>query len=164
MSTVSRLVTRIRATATCAAAPPAGAPTLRLSDVLPPDLAEFYALCGGASLFVDSTWPMRVVSAQELVRANPVVVGVDSPDDISDHWYIVARGGLELVTIDCSPERLGRCHDSFWDRHGVAGSCAVVALSFTELLERLLDSRGEDLGWLVAGTAGHGDAYDQAGR
>jgi len=63
------------------------------------------------------------------------------------------------VTIDCSPTRLGRCQDGFWDRHAVAGSCPLVALSFAELLERLVEGRGERWYWL-RDDPGYGDAYD----
>jgi hypothetical protein len=52
-----------------------------------------------------------------LVRSNPEILGTECPDDISDTWYIVARGGPEeAISIDCSRDRLGRCYDSFWDR------------------------------------------------
>lgn len=56
-----------------------------------------------------------------------------------------------MVTIDCSADRLGRCYDSFWDSHGVAGSCSIVALSFTDLLQRLLDNNGDYWYWLGDG-------------
>lgn len=104
---------------------------------------------------------MSIVAANGLVGANSEIVGSECPEDVSDSWYIVARGGREeAISIDLHPDRLGRCYDSFWDRHGVAGSCAVVALSFGELLGRLLDAEGEYLYWLVNGGVNYGDAYD----
>ena len=45
------------------------------------------------------------------------------------------------ITIDLYKEKNGRCYDSFWDRHGVVGECSVIAISFTELIERLLEAR-----------------------
>jgi hypothetical protein len=157
---MQRLLDRIGRTRDCTVVGPRGQPILRNGDRLPEDLAEFYRLAGGVSLFEHSTYPIRVVGPEDLARANLEIVGTDCPDDISDSWYIVARGGREeAITIDCSSERNGRCHDSFWDRHGVAGDCRVVALSFTELLERLFDSGGGYWYWLASDAPSYGDAY-----
>ena len=52
-------------------------------------------------------------------------------------------------------------YDSFWDRHGVVGECAVVARSFTELLSNLFYNQGDDYPyWLEADFEYIGDAYD----
>lgn len=105
---------------------------------------------------------MEVVAPTELVRANPVILGEEHPDDPTDTWYIVARGGAEeAITIDLSESRNGRCHDSFWDRHGLAGDCPIVARSFNELLEHLLSNAGRYWYWLDDGFEGYGDAYDR---
>ena len=104
---------------------------------------------------------MRIVHPDEFVPANPVIAGSEEPDDISASWYIVARGGNEeIITIDCAPDRLGRCYDSFWARHAIAGSCRVVALSFTELVRRLYAASGKHWYWLSEGAPDHGDAYE----
>ncbi len=162
MTEIQRLLSNIGRTRDCKMAAPRGQPVLRVGDRLPEDLAEFYRLAGGTALFEHGMYPIRVVGPEELVRANPEIVGADCPDDISDAWYIVARGGREeAITIDCCAGRLGRCYDSFWDRHGVAGDCRIVALSFTELLQRLLDGEGGYWYWLGIGGPGYGDAYDE---
>ena len=162
MSEMQRLLERIGRTHDCTVAIPGGQPVLRERDSLPDDLAEFYRLVGGVSLFEHGSYPIRVVGPEGLARANPEIVGTDCPDDISDSWYIVARGGREeAITIDCSPGRLGRCYDSFWDRHGVAGDCRVVALSFTELLQRLFDNGGGYWYWLADKAPHYGDAYGE---
>jgi hypothetical protein len=130
--------------------------------MLPEDLEEFYSVCGGVRLFDDMEYPIRIVGPAELTRTNPEIVGEECPEDITDSWYIVARGGTEeALSIDCSSERSGRCCDSFWDRHGVAGDCRVVALSFTELLARLVAAGGSYWYWLAPGGSGYGDAYDR---
>lgn len=64
------------------------------------------------------------------------------------------------MSIDCAAGRLGRCYDSSWDRHGVVGECTVVALSFTELLQRLLNAQGTRWYWLTSEAPAYGDAYD----
>jgi hypothetical protein len=160
MTELQDILRKIRGTRGCEVLPPRGLPVLREGDRLPDDLLEFYSICGGVRLFEQSTYPIRIVEPEELVRSNPEIVGTECPDDISDTWYIVARGGREeAISIDCSPNRLGRCYDSFWDRHGVAGDCVIVALSFTELLRRLLSNGGGYWYWLVDGGPGYGDAY-----
>lgn len=109
---------------------------------------------------------MHVVGPSAFVRANPAIVGAEQPDDISDTWYVVARGGSgEALTIDChSGTRNGRCHDSFWDRHGVAGSCPIIACSFTELVEQLMRAQGRRWFWLEGAAGTYADAYDDAKR
>lgn len=162
MTELERAIEQIRRTEGCEVWPPRGQPTLRSADSVPEDLADFYRLCGGVHLFRHSSYPFKIVGPEEFVRTNPEIVGMDCPDDISDSWYIVGRGGREeVVSIDCAIARLGRCYDSFWDRHGVAGDCRVVAKSFTELIRRLLDNRGGYWYWLVEGGVGYGDAYDE---
>ena len=57
-------------------------------------------------------------------------------------------------------ERLGKCYDSFWDRHGVVGECGIVALNFTELVSQLYSNQGKNLFWLDDNFNYIGDAYD----
>lgn len=159
MSKLEAIVARIRDSDECRVLEPAGIPRLREGDELPAELSAFYALTGGVVLFSTSLHPVIVSVPHEFVRSNPAIVDCECPEDMSDFWYIVARCGQEVVSIDCGSERLGRCYDSFWDRHGVPGSCAVIALSFAELLERLFASNGQEPYWLTA-DVGYGDAYD----
>jgi hypothetical protein len=160
MTELQRLLAKIAHTEDCTIAPPRGLPRLRPSERLPTDLVELYSACGGITLFASAAYPVRIVSPQELVRSNLEIVGAECPDDISDRWYIVARGGPEeAISIDCDARRLGRCYDSFWDSHGVAGETPIIALSFTELLSRLLDGRGTHWYWLANDAMCYGDAY-----
>lgn len=165
MTDIEQLLDQIDRTHGCTVLAPRGQPVLREGDRLPDDLAEFYRRAGGVSLFAHSTYPIRVVGPEALARSNPEIVGSECPDDISDFWYIVARAGREeAITIDCSSsERIGRCYDSFWDRHGVAGDCRVVALSFTELLQRLFGNGGAYWYWLADDAPDYGDAYRYGG-
>ena len=128
---------------------------------MPDDVREFYRVAGGAVLFPGSNYDYSIVGPEEVCPANPVL-GVDSEDgDISDAWYIIAvDSGGEHLTIDFDSARLGRCYDSFHETHGVTGSMPIVARSFTELLQRLLDNRGEYPYWLRDDFASMGDAYD----
>lgn len=155
------LIDRIAATPGCHVFEPSGQPHLEPGHRLPDDLREFHRRCGGADLFVDADFTAHISAPTELVLANPVIVGQRVTDDISDSWYIVGRGGgSEFLSIDLHPDRRGVCYDSFFEVHGVPGSCAIVARSFTDLLERLLDAQGGHWYWLEPDFEGLGDAYD----
>jgi len=137
---------------------PPGVPTVDL--ILPADVSDFYSLCGGARLFLTADYRIDIVTPGDFVRANPVIRGTDGTRDISDDWYIIARCGEQYITIDLNQARLGRCYDSNWDCHAVAGSCAVIALNFESLLRQLMASRGSYWYWLENDFTSLGDAYD----
>ncbi len=59
-------------------------------------------------------------------------------DDISWSWYVIAiTDNGDHFSIDLSPERLGRCYDSFHETHALRGDTDVVAHTFTDFLERI---------------------------
>lgn len=84
-------------------------------------------------------------------------------NDRSSSWYIIGdyENG-DYVSIDFSREKAGWCYDSSFGGHGVAGSCEIVAKSFTEFLQHcLLDSnKGEYVYWEHPNFISLGDAYD----
>jgi antitoxin YokJ len=149
----------------CAVAKPSRQPTIAHHHRLPADVVEFYELCGGIGLFETSQYPLRIVSADRFRPANLEIVGEYIADDISEAWYIVGEGRSgEYVTIDLSEDRNGRCHDSYVDRHAVAGSCPIIATSLTQLLTQLLAAasvgNGGPMFWLAENFIPTGDAYD----
>lgn len=156
------VLSQIKAEPDCSVLPLACLPHVKAEHVLPDDLLEFYRLCGGVRLFDSSDYPYRICSPDELVPANPVLIGEEWEGEISSSWYIVAwDGNGDALTIDLHPQRLGRCYDSFWDRHVIIGDSAIIALSFQELLTRLLEGRGEHPWWLHSDWVSYGDAYDE---
>lgn len=154
---IATLIAQLRVTEGCEVYPPTDLPA---NASLPADLKEFYRLAGGAVLFAEAEYTIEVVPPEQLLRANPLIVGDDHPEDISHEWFVVARAGGQYITIDLSPSRCGRCYDSFWDSHGVAGSCRVISLSFESLLAQLLQNRGGYWFWLRDDFVDLGDAYD----
>lgn len=158
---MSHLIRSLRTAPEFDVLPPQAQPRVTGGHVLPADLATFYSLCGGITLYRDAEYPIAVVPANQFVPANPVIVGDLCEYDITSTWYILARDGNgEYLTIDLSPERNGRCYDSFYERHGVRGSCPIIATSFTDLLERLIANRGGHYHWLRSDFMTLGDAYD----
>lgn len=152
------LVEQLRTRNDCQVRPPAGIPSVDLP--LPPDVEEFYRLSGGVTLFAEADYAITIVSPDEFVRANPVIVGEEAVYDISYDWFVVAKAGEQYITIDLNKSRSGRCYDSFWDRHGIAGESQVVATCFERLLEQLVEGRGAYWYWLQNDFQSLGDAYD----
>jgi hypothetical protein len=124
---------------------------------LPGDLRAFYEPCGGLELGSG----IGIVAPDRFLPINEVVLGEQYDDDPSASWCLVAEADesdtAERFSIDLGAGRRGRVYDSFWDRHGVAGSMDVVADSYTSFLARLA---AEGLSWTAEGFALLGDAYD----
>jgi hypothetical protein len=160
--TIKQLVTKIKTLPDCIVYPSKGLPSIEESYTIPDDIREFYELCGGVSLFTSAESVANIVPPDEFIPANPVIVGERCEEDITADWYIIANDGNgDYLTIDLNKNRIGRCYDSFWDRHGIVGECAIIATSFTDLLERLVDNKGQRWYWLRDGFNSLGDAYDE---
>lgn len=128
---------------------------------LPPDVRRFYELCGGVFLFEGKAYTCEIVPSEKFTLSNPVIIGESAEEDISSHWYIIGHDGNgDYISIDLHQDRLGKCYDSFWDRHGIVGDCPIVANSFTELLNQLVQNNGEQWYWLKEDFESLGDAYD----
>lgn len=129
------------------------------------------ALCGGATLYDRSEYAVDIVGPQEFILANPAIfldvfgkpseMDMRKKENISWSWYIVGKGNSgEYIVIDLDEARLGRCYYSFWDRHAMKGYSPIIAVSFTDLLQRLIENKGERWYWEQPGFKSLGDAYD----
>jgi len=163
------LIDIIQKTKGCILRPPSKIPQIREGHVLPEDVLIFYQLCGGGVLFEESAYTFHIVSPEEFLLANPVIFVMPeeeffpaTEDEISWSWYILGEGemGNEYITIDLAPPRLGRCYYSFWDRYAMQGYSPVIALSFTNLLIRMLETQGREWYWEKSDFISLGDAYD----
>ncbi|GGG70428.1 SMI1/KNR4 family protein [Paenibacillus radicis (ex Gao et al. 2016)] len=160
MKNIEALIQQISSLSNCRINRPNGIPVTE-SYNLPADLKRFYELCGGMILFDNKDYSIHIVSPEEFISSNPVIVGEQVEEDISSHWFIIAHDGNgDYLSIDLHPKRVGKCYDSFWDRHGVVGDCPVVARSFNELLNDLVQNNGERWYWLKEDFESLGDAYD----
>lgn len=159
---ITEILVLLRGLDDCVVLPPAGEPNVLTPLALPSDVLNFYKLCGGVTLWEDSPYGLVIVPPNEFVPANPVIVGTPCPDDITSTWYILARDrNRNHITIDCAEARMGRCYDSSFDRHGIIGSCPIIAFSFEDFLRQVLASKGEYWYWLQSGFVPLGDAYDE---
>jgi antitoxin YokJ len=161
------LISAILLTPDCTVHPPKGLPMIEERHVLPNDVQEFYQLCGGVDLFESSGFSISVVPPEKVVVANPVIVGVwsedelraDSPNDMSWSWYIIAEGpNSQYITIDFDRRRLGYCYDSFWDVH--PRDSKIIAKSFTDLVSKLVNNRGQHWYWLKPEFESLGSPYE----
>lgn len=158
---MKKLIEKIKTLPNCTVYPAKGLPKTEAKHSLPADLKEFYELCGGITLFKNESYIANIVPPDEFVLANSVIIGELCEEDVTSEWYIIANDGNgDYLTIDLGYKRLGKCYDSFWDRHGVVGECAVIALSFKDLIERLIKNNGQHWYWLTDNFTSMGDAYD----
>lgn len=129
---------------------------------LPDDLKYYLENYNDIILFKSSDYSIKINGITNFIKANPIIIGEEIPDDRSFDWFIIAQDdNSQYITIDLSIERLGFCYDSFWDRHGLVGEQPIIAKSFTELLEKLFNSYGKSLYWLEDKFQSYGDAYDE---
>lgn len=159
---IETLINEVKNLKNCIVLPPTIIPELgNKNHEFPKDVEKFYTLCGGLTLYTEAEYPITIVPPNDFVLANPVIVGELCEEDISADWYIIGTGGSsEFITIDLSEGRLGKCYDSYVDRHGVVGENAIIANSFTELLEKLIQNNGQYWYWLEENFVSLGDAYD----
>ncbi|WP_167280571.1 SMI1/KNR4 family protein [Paenibacillus lupini] len=159
---MNELIEDIKRIEDCKVLPPSNQPILfNYNHILPADLRRFYELCGGITLFESASYAMTIVQPNDFVLANPVIVGELCEYDRSSDWYVIGTdGSSQYITIDLSYGRCGKCYDSFYEVHGVAGSNAIIANSFTDLLRQLLESKGQYLYWVEDDFEALGDAYD----
>ncbi|MCM3749953.1 SMI1/KNR4 family protein [Paenibacillus pasadenensis] len=157
---LDELIQKISHSHDCTVFPPAGQPSGMRHDI-PGDLETFYKLCGGMLLFEGMDYSITIVPPDQFKTANLVILGEEIEDDRSSDWFVIATDGhSQYITFDLNSNRLGRCYDSFHDRHGIAGSTDVIAHSFTELLTRLFEYGGKYCYWLEDNFSYMGDAYD----
>lgn len=159
---ITELIEKIKNNPECKVYDPKGVPVLGDGFELPHDLKVFYEKCGGISLFTHKSYGFNIVEPDEFIISNPIIVGELCEYDISSNWFIMCKDSeCNYITIDLNPKRLGRCYDSFWDRHGVVGECRIIANNFNELVEQLYNSQGNTLYWLEDDFQYLGDAYDE---
>ena len=128
---------------------------------LPVDLQYYLSNYESVELFKTADYPITIVGVNNFKKANPIILIDDAENDISDNWFVVATDNrLQYITIDLAKERLGRCYNSFWDRHGIIGEQPIIANSFTELLQALYENKGGYPYWLREDFQKLGDAYD----
>jgi antitoxin YokJ len=162
---IAEIIKTISETSSCLVYPVENFPIVQPGHIIPEDIQVFYKVCGGANLFIDSAFPTVIVPPNKFIRANQVIFShADSEqlanirDDISWSWYLVGIGrNSQYITVDLDPVRLGNVYDSFWDKH--PRDSTIISKSFSDLLLKLLESRGEYYFWDVQSFISLGSPY-----
>ncbi|KAF2080568.1 SMI1/KNR4 family protein [Flavobacterium sharifuzzamanii] len=136
---------------------------------LPSDLKYFYENYDSLELFANKPYGIRIVSLNEFIPTNKRLYPEDDiiweelEDDISNEWFLIAESAelSQYISIDLRKSHLGYCYDSFLETHATPDENMIIAKSFTELLEKLYSSNGEDWFWLDDEFEPYGDAYDE---
>ncbi len=161
MKCFDEIVTELQSRSDCHFQPATRLPIVPPDLRLPSDLVAFYERFSEARLFGAAYDPRchvlppeQFVQVGEAVLAEPTTVGVERS------WYTVAHvQDGNYFGIDLLPARLGWCHDCFHETYGIPGYCKVIARSFTELLNHVMEA-GDHAFWLDEDFPGYGDAYD----
>jgi len=167
---ISELIQKISNTPGCKVLPPTVIPD-QLSIKLPEDVIEFYTLCGGVCLYDNAPYFSRIVSPNEFASANRIILGDEIIDNeiekgtydqqISKEWYIIADlYNSDYIVIDMNEERKGKCYQAFWETYPEEDNTPIISLSFTELLIKLINNKGEYWFFLEDDFESYGDAYD----
>ncbi len=165
----------------CEVYKPSGKPEIALK--LPSDLMEFYELCGGLELFslfklIDEGlieelehYPSIFLQPEKVLESTKIILLEDIYEEsIGDtiynnsefkNWYtIVDLYDGNYIVIDLNEHKLGKCYLAYADNFLIAGEMPVIAESFTELLEKLIENNGEYFFFLDDNFESYGDAFD----
>lgn len=168
---IKEIIKKVSSLQNCTVYQPSGMISLPNGLEVPDDLVEFYKICGGISLFEGAPYAVKIVTPEEFISANPVIIGEEIinaeiekgtyDNEISKDWFIIADlYNSDYIVIDLNKERLSQCYKAFWDSYPEVGSTTIIAKSFTELLMQLIENRGEYWYFLKDDYISYGDAYD----
>jgi hypothetical protein len=162
MENIEFLLAQISQNTDCEVSRRANPIVVKLNYKLPDDLQYYLNNYNYINLFISSKYSFKIIGEEDFKRANPVILGEDAKDDISYNWFIVATNERsQYITIDLEEKRLGKCYDSFWDRYSLVGDQPIIANSFSDLLKKMFDNKGEYYYWLKDNFDSLGDAYDE---
>ena len=136
----------------------------RIGCALPEDVRRFYSVLGGANLFKKHDARYQIVEPK-LVR--PVALDVLCDDDASElpvppSWFsicYVRDGNYVAIDLPAKPNGEVWLIDCFHETIGLEDYSTVIALSFSEFLQRALESKDE-LYWLDEHPS-YGDAFER---
>jgi hypothetical protein len=146
---IERLINSISKNPNFEVRKPCGYPQVSSRYILPDDLKEFYRLCGGIYFYKEyGGFPINIFNPKEVRPSNLTLLGENYDEDISSSWYLIADAlDGNYISIDFNPSRLGKCYESFEYSHAMVDNCPIVALSFEQLLNSLLEYKGDYFFW-----------------
>lgn len=156
---IADLIGQMQKSARCRVLTPSGQPKLPEPFKLPMEVARFYELCSGVE-FLDqdhgSYARYRIVAPSKMLDICMATVGDGGfREPPLDGWFVVGEDdNSEHVAIELNHDGYGRCYDVFHETFSDPYSARVIALTFTELVERLF-ARGRSY-WFDDGFENYG--------
>lgn len=162
MPDIASLIAQIGSTPDCSLMPATGLPSLPSGLDLPPDLRQFYELCGGCVIYGRRIRPApaRIVGPQELQRIDLTICGDTISPGPFQFWFAIADvADGNYIAIDLHPHHRGKCYDCFHETFTIPGYVNIIASSFADLLSRLLRHTEDSSFWLEDDFQALGEAF-----
>ncbi|MFY0562479.1 SMI1/KNR4 family protein [Archangium lansingense] len=127
----------------------------RMGWCLDEELRAFYLRANGAALFRRPDPPYRILSLSEIVRARVALFGGTGDSDAygAASWFVlcsVQDGDYAAIDVRRAEHDLHSLFDCSRDSRPGSSGCTQIAWSFSDFLERALDSDGR-VYWLARG-------------
>jgi len=161
MKTIKELIDILKNRNDCVVEPPGGLPVLADDLSLPADLVEFYELTGGVTIGDGSEGSPIQVLGPAVERLDVTVAGEVFESGPFKYWFALADvDDGNYLAIDLHPEHCGKCYDTFHETFPFPGYVNIIASSFTDLLNRLVQQPMEaGYYWLDQSFESEGDAF-----
>jgi SMI1 / KNR4 family (SUKH-1) len=154
LESIHALVDIIQKDERCTLQPPCEIETLQASH-LPADLKAFYALANGAELFTQSEYHWRIIPFDSLITYEQVFDPFNCDGTIISASWIIFLEEISHKTpyaIDLHEKRFGSCYQvSRYDYPD------ILALSFSEMVQMVLELQGNYPPWYANGYRYYGD-------
>ena len=73
---------------------------IEVGFILPDDLRFYFENYNSITFWEKSNYSVKIVGIEGFKKANPIIIGEDVPDDISNNWFIIAEDNPQFITID----------------------------------------------------------------
>ncbi len=74
---------------------------IEVGFILPDDLRFYFENYNSITFWEKSNYSMKIVGIEGFKKANPIIIGEDVPDDISNNWFIIAEDNPQFITNYC---------------------------------------------------------------
>lgn len=143
MPDIRTLLTIFRGSNRVLVHPPAGQPRWPPGVVSPSEVTEFYELCGGVE-FLDPKHKdyadYRIMKPSEVTDIGTTTCLEAATEPPLSEWFAIGEDDNgEHAAVDVSPRRSGQCYDVFHETYWDPASARIVAVTFSEFLEKLFE-------------------------
>lgn len=112
-------------------------------------------MTNGISLFENEPFGIKLIGKEDFIATNEYlypkddVIWEELEGNVTNNWFLIGKSEelSQYISIDLTDTKNGNCYDSFLETHGEEGMSEIIALSFTELLWNLYNSKGKGESW-----------------